>query len=121
MLARSATTLWESFAPTASLCHGFSTTPLYQLSTEVLGVAPLAPGFARFRVAPQLADLAHARGVFPTVRGDIHVAWVREGDRVAVDLTVPEGTAAELVAPPGCAGDVRPLGPGNHRREFVIR
>ena len=38
MLARGATTLWESFDPTASLCHGFSATPVYQLSTEVLGV-----------------------------------------------------------------------------------
>ena len=46
MLARGATTLWESFEPTASLCHGFSATPVYQLSTEVLGVTPLAPGFA---------------------------------------------------------------------------
>ena len=40
MLDRGATTLWESFAPTASLCHGFSASPTYQLSRRVLGIAP---------------------------------------------------------------------------------
>jgi len=101
MLQRGATTLWESFEPTASLCHGFSATPVYQLSTEVLGIAPIAPGFVRFRCAPQLADLAHARGVFPTVRGDIRVAWERTGSDISLEVSVPEGTHAELVAPAG--------------------
>lgn len=101
MLARGATTLWESFEPTASLCHGFSATPVYQLSTEVLGISPLEPGFTRFRLAPQPADLAHARGVFPTVRGDIRIAWERRGDDIALDVVVPDGTRAELVAPRG--------------------
>src|SRR5580658_1581696 len=40
MLARGATTLWESFEPTASLCHGFSASPTYQLSRRLLGVSP---------------------------------------------------------------------------------
>ena len=117
MLARGATTLWESFEPTASLCHGFSTTPVYQLSTEALGVAPLAPGFARFRLAPQPADLDWARGVVPTVRGDIEVAWERRGDEVAMDITVPEGAEARVVAPAGYRivdGDDR-FGAGRHR------
>ena len=95
MLARGATTLWESFEPTASLCHGFSATPVYQLSTEVLGVAPLEPGFARFRLAPQPVDLDWARGVVPTVRGDIAVAWERKGRAHRRSTsTIPEGTEA---------------------------
>ena len=120
MLARGATTLWESFDPTASLCHGFSTTPVYQLSTEVLGVYPLEPGFARFRLAPQPADLQHARGVFPTVRGDIRVAWQREANGIVLDVTVPDGTRAELAAPAGygLVGSAR-LDAGSHRVRFV--
>ena len=117
MLARGATTLWESFDPTASLCHGFSATPVYQLSTEVLGVYPLAPGFTRFRVAPQPADLTHARGVFPTVHGEIEIAWERSPDGIALEVTVPEGTRAEVVAPAGYRLDSRSdaLAPGHHR------
>ena len=120
MLARGATTLWESFDPTASLCHGFSATPVYQLSTEVLGVTPLEPGFGRFRVAPQPADLDFARGIVPTVRGDIEVAWERRDEEIVLDVVVPDGCAASVVAPPGYRLRDRPdLGPGSHRLRMV--
>jgi alpha-L-rhamnosidase len=117
MLARGATTLWESFDPTASLCHGFSTTPVYQLSTEVLGIYPLDTGFTRFRIAPQPADLSYARGTFATVRGDVGVAWQHEAERISLKATVPEGTQAELVAPAGyqVASGTDQLGPGIHQ------
>ncbi len=121
MLARGATTLWESFEPTASLCHGFSASPVYQLSTEVLGVCPLEPGFTRFRLAPQPGDLDWARGVVPTARGDIEVAWERRGKEVAIEVTVPVGTEASVVAPPGyrlVRGDDR-LAAGRHRLRVV--
>jgi alpha-L-rhamnosidase len=116
MLARGATTLWESFDPTASLCHGFSATPVYQLSTEILGVYPLAPGFERFRVAVQPGDLEYARGVFPTVRGDIQVSWERREGRIELELNVPEGTRALVTSP---ITDAPPAGasefsPGRH-------
>jgi hypothetical protein len=115
MLERGATTLWESYDPTASLCHGFSATPVYQLSAEVLGVFPLEHGFRRFRIAPQLADLEYARGVFPTVRGDVSVEWSRDGDTLRLTLTVPPGTEAKFVAPAGYASDVPVLAAGTHR------
>jgi hypothetical protein len=101
MLARGATTLWESFDPTASLCHGFSTTPLFQLSAEMLGVQPTAPGFAAFRLAPQLGDCDYARGAFPTGRGDIGVGWERSGSDLTVDVTVPDAITGVFVPPVG--------------------
>jgi hypothetical protein len=120
MLERGATTLWESFEPTASLCHGFSTTPVYQLSTELLGVYPLAPGFTRFRVSPQLGDLDTASGIFPTVRGDIAVSWQRLAGDVQLTVDIPAGTAAEIVAPPAyeLAGRQARLTAGKHTLRF---
>ncbi len=120
MLARGATTLWESFAPTASLCHGFSATPVFQLSTELLGVEPLEPGCAAFRFAPQPADLAFARGVFPTLAGDVGVDWVRRGETIEIWLEVPPGARARLVDPTGFAftSRERERGPGKHRLEL---
>jgi hypothetical protein len=116
MLARGATTLWESFDPTASLCHGFSATPVYQLSTEVLGIAPLAPGFSRFRIAPQPVDLDFARGIVPTVCGDVEVAWERRGEELVLDVVVPPGCAATVVAPSGLRlREPADLAPGVHR------
>jgi len=102
------------------LCHGFSATPVFQLSTEVLGVEPLEPGFTRFRFAPQPADLSFARGVFPTVAGDIGVDWSRHGEAIDVSLELPQGTRAVLVDPPGFAfpAKVRELDAGKHRLEL---
>jgi len=117
MLRRGATTLWESYDPTASLCHGFSATPVFQLSSQVLGVHPLEPGFRRFRVAPQLADLTHARGVVATVAGDVYVAWKQIEGTLRLVVNVPDGTVAEIVAPSGyrITDGVGILPTGTHR------
>ena len=122
MLARGATTLWESYDPTASLCHGFSATPVYQLSTEVLGVYPTAPGFTRFRLRPELGDLQSARGLFPTVQGDIEVEWTRSTDRVDIEVAVPDGSQADAIPPVGCAASESPrrLEAGRHRLRFAV-
>ena len=102
MLAEGST-YWESWSliPITSMCHAFSATPTFDLSAETLGVMPLEPGFARFRVAPQPADLAWARGVVPSPRGDIAVAWERARGGLSLTLVVPEGTTAEVLAPAG--------------------
>ncbi len=117
MLERGATTLWESYDPTASLCHGFSATPVYQLSTEVLGVYPLEPGFTRFHVCPQPGDLEYAHGVFPTICGDIDVSWRRERAGLMIEVIVPEQCLAEVAAPAGYRTEGGPttLRPGVHR------
>jgi hypothetical protein len=121
MLERGATTLWESFEPTASLCHGFSTTPLYQLSTEVLGVYPLAPGFARFRLASKPGDLLFARGVFPTVHGDISVSWERSGTTISLRVDVPDGVEGVIEAPVGyrLADGAARVCKGRHTAQYV--
>ena len=100
MLAQGATTLWESFAPTASLCHGFSASPTYQLTRRVLGVAPARPGFARIEASPNLADLQHAEGVIPTPLGDVEVRLTRDGDGFAAAYRVPDGAEIEVRAAP---------------------
>jgi alpha-L-rhamnosidase len=110
MLARGATTLWESFEPTASLCHGFSATPTYQLVTGVCGLTPGADGFGRLRFAPDLADLDHASARLVTVRGPIGVELRRAGDGFDADLDLPEGLEVDVVAPPG--HDARRTGAG---------
>ena len=83
------------------MCHAFSATTTFDLTTETLGVTPLEPGFARFRVAPQPADLAWARGAVPSPHGDIQVAWERAGNGLSLTLSAPEGTRAEVLAPAG--------------------
>lgn len=89
MIDAGATTLWESFTPVASLCHGFSATPVYQLSKHVLGVAPLADGFAEFTVKPAGSALDWARGVVPTGSGMIDVDWKRVDSDILANVAYP--------------------------------
>jgi alpha-L-rhamnosidase len=101
MLARGATTLWESFEPTASLCHGFSASPTYQLSRRMLGVAPGKPGFAEIVVTPDLCGLDHAEGVVPTAAGDVEVRLERKGAGFVAQVRSPDGVPTRLEAAPG--------------------
>jgi hypothetical protein len=117
MIESGESTFWETWqlGTITSKCHAFSATPTYDLSTEVLGVAPITPGFRRFRVAPQPADLEWARGVFPSPHGDITVAWQWvEGD-FELSVKVPEGTEAEVILPGSEDKEALAVGPGVHR------
>ena len=120
MLATGTTTLWESFDPSASLCHAFSATPVYQLSAHALGVKPHKPGFREFRVEPQPGDLKFATGIYPTVLGDICVSWQAGEDKFELTLVVPRGGRAEVLAPPGYASgnSASQVGAGEHHFSF---
>lgn len=72
------------------------TTAVPALSEGVLGVRPTAPGFARWRVAPQVADLTWAQGRVPTPDGGVAVRWERGADsfRLTVESAGGEGEVA---------------------------
>jgi alpha-L-rhamnosidase len=99
MLARGATTLWETFEPNASLAHGFSTSPAYQLSSGVLGVRPAAAGFGAIQFSPQLGELAWAEGVHATPKGDVRVRLDRTASGFDAILCVPKGVPVNTAAP----------------------
>ena len=105
MLAQGATTLWESFAPTASLCHGFSASPTHQLSRRMLGVSPAKAGFDAISITPDLAGLDHAEGTVPTRHGDVEVTLERDGDGFIAKARTPAGVPTTLTAAPGLKAD----------------
>jgi len=108
MLSTGATTLWESFEPGASLCHGFSAGPVYALSTFVLGAAPIAAGRRKFEIRPQPGDLRFARGAVPTANGPLYVEWAQEAGSLAATVRAPPGIDFNFAAPPGYElGDIR--------------
>jgi alpha-L-rhamnosidase len=106
MLDRGATTLWESFEPTASLCHGFSASPTWQLSRYVLGIHPRLPGYAAIAATPDLGDLEWAEGIFPAPTGDILVRLDRadQGFTAMIEadanltITIGEAVGCTLIA-----------------------
>jgi hypothetical protein len=78
------------------------TTIATHCSAYILGVTPTAPGFSRFQVRPTpVKEVTWARGVVPTPHGPIAAGWDNAGKIFKLDLTVPQGTQAEVVLPQG--------------------
>jgi hypothetical protein len=71
--------------------------PIYIAFHGLAGLRPLAPGFKRVEIHPQLADLEHLDLAAHTVQGPIRLsARGKETDR-AVTLELPAGCEGELV------------------------
>jgi alpha-L-rhamnosidase len=104
MIEAGSTTFWEHWHGKDSQCHAWSATPTYDLSTEVLGVRPLTPGFAVFAVEPHPAGLSWARGAFPSPAGEIAVAWEHGEGWFRLEVEVPPGCRAQVRMPPPARG-----------------
>ncbi len=91
------TTTWETFAeyghggfPTRSRCHPFSAYVVKYLVKYLLGLEPLRPGFATFRVCPQPPrSVASCEGAVPTPAGLIRIGWQRTGRTFRVNVEHP--------------------------------
>jgi hypothetical protein len=121
MLQAGATTWWEHLSGHASLSHGWGAAPNFDLSAYVLGVKPTEPGFTAFRVEPQPADLKWAKGVVPTVRGDVEVEWKRETERFELRVNVPMKATVELSVPAVSLKATRFIGKKNAERSDFQR
>lgn len=110
MVLKGDSTLWEvigggpDFQLAGSLCHGWSSAPLWLQQAYILGIQPLEPGFTSFRVQPHLCGLPHASGVIPTPSGEIHVSWECYEKTFRMELKVPKGLTPSLFRPPGFRG-----------------
>ncbi len=101
--------IWEYFEPylrgtppeykgqLPSLVHTGGVGSAWTMSRHVLGVSPEGPGFQKCRIQPRTGNLEWARGVFPSVKGDIKVNWKREKQKFILDTDLPAGLETSLV------------------------
>lgn len=76
-----------------SLCHAWAgAAPVMLLSRGVLGVEPLAPGYALCQVTPAPSGIAAGFGSVPTPRGAIEVEW----SNGKAEVVLPVDTRARL-------------------------
>ncbi|GAA3614358.1 hypothetical protein GCM10022223_33240 [Kineosporia mesophila] len=100
-------TAWEligvdgapGFGAKTSLAHGWGAGATAALSTYVLGISPVSAGFRSWSFAPQMGDLKWAQGRVPTPHGPIDASWERDGVRLTLTITAPEGTSGQIVVP----------------------
>lgn len=71
--------------------------PLYVFYMNIAGVRPLAPGFARYEVRPQMGDLEELELTSHTVRGPVHFRASGKIGWREITITTPPGDGGELV------------------------
>lgn len=111
-------THWEGIGPQGvpyedaytSMAHGWSTGVLPALTHQLLGAAPLSPGYRTWRVRPHPGDVAWAAGRLPTPYGPLTVEWENTGRAFTLTVHVPAGTGGLVVLPIG--GRTRVVGGG---------
>lgn len=89
---------WElSLKPNMDWNHAWGSAPANIVPRFVLGVQPLAPGFAHMRIRPQVGHLAHVEGTVPTIRGSVSVVVDQAVDgKQTVDVIIPGNTRARV-------------------------
>ena len=109
MLAVGATSLWETplgaqdFELAGSLCHAWSSLPVYYCHAFVLGVTPLEPGFKSFKVSPWKDQFEYVSGMVPTPYGMIEVSWKLKRGKIDLKIEHPEGLTPVVEASTGTA------------------
>ena len=120
-----ATTIWErwdSMLPDGSINPGEMTSFNHYafgavadyLHRTVAGLAPGEPGYRSITVKPQpgrALTSAKARQVTPY--GTAEVAWRREAGQFTLEVSVPQGTTAEVFLPGAEVPET--VGPGQHQ------
>ena len=80
MMALHCTTWCESPDLPRSECHAWSSAPIYELSSAILGVNPTADGMSAISVNPRFGWFEQMQGTVPTPLGEVYVAWNKQED-----------------------------------------
>lgn len=100
---------WDpSIKPNLDWNHAWGAAPANIIPRELMGIEPLTPAFARFRVCPQIASLTRASIKMPTPKGPITLSIHRPSpNRWQARIKVPKGTVAEFHLPPHESGSLK--------------
>jgi alpha-L-rhamnosidase len=95
------TTTPEDQVQPRSDCHAWGALPLYEFTTNLLGVKPAAPGWEEIVVEPRTLSLKDMKGTVVTPKGIVNVEWKKEKDEFHISLNSPEGVPCTVKLPDG--------------------
>jgi alpha-L-rhamnosidase len=132
-VTQGATTIWErwdAIKPDGSLNDtGMTSLNHYALGAiadwlhrVVGGLDAVEPGYRSMRIAPQPGgDLSWARTTHDTRFGTVEVSWRRQSDdQMYVEISIPAGTAAEVVLPEHPEGLTVNVEGGRHSWQYSV-
>ncbi len=86
MVALGCRTPLESFEPSRSDCHAWSSQPLFHLYATTAGIRPASPGFRTVAIEPQLGDWPRIAGEMPHPDGVIRFDIDQQKGTATLDL-----------------------------------
>jgi hypothetical protein len=92
--------MWKASTDSTQQWSHCPLAPIFVLFMDIAGIRPLAPGFSRCQIRPQLGDLPDLELTAQTVRGPIAFSAERQGEGHHVRVSLPAEVEAEIVAPP---------------------
>jgi hypothetical protein len=111
------TTFPEHPSPdTRSDCHAWSSSPMYELVTCVLGIRPGAPGCKAVEIHPHPGPLTHARGKATMNDQLVSVAWRIIDGEMTLSIECEGETPVRIVWPDGVLEEVGTIQSGEFRK-----
>jgi len=101
MIELKLTTTPEDQVRPRSDCHAWGALPLYEFTTNLLGVKPSEPGWERIVVEPRILSLNDMKGSVVTPKGIVTIEWKKENDRFLINLSSPLGVPCTVKLPNG--------------------
>jgi hypothetical protein len=92
---------WDNeYKPNQDWNHVWGAAPANIIPRKLMGIEPIAPGFAKIRIKPQPATLQHAEIKTPTIRGDVFVSFDNQpGKKFVLEVEIPANAKAEIWLP----------------------
>lgn len=95
MVAQGCRTPPETYEPSRSDCHAWSSQPLFHLYATIAGIRPASPGFRTVRIEPQLGDWPRIAGALPHPNGAIEFDF--DARRCRATVILPAGIHGTLL------------------------
>lgn len=103
MLAEGATMTMEAwgqeYKPNQDWNHAWGTAPANYIVRQLMGIQPMAHGFAKVQVKPHPGSLRQAELKYGTIRGDIRMKFTNNPGSFNMQLTLPGNTEADVYLP----------------------
>jgi len=96
MIDNGMTTYGETDINPRSECHAWSSSPNFDFLHLVAGIYPSEPSFKSVVIAPNLGKLDKLEAELPHPQGKIEVKYVKSGEKIEAEITLPKGLKGEF-------------------------
>lgn len=91
---------WDNkYKPNQDWNHAWGAVPANVIPRKLMGIEPLTPGWATFRIKPQLGSLPWASLQLPTIKGNIRVEYRQSAGEFFMKVSIPANTTAQVILP----------------------